>query len=291
MTRNVVGLFDDVEHARMAVQELRDMGIPNSDIGFAAHDTAGDYGREFESGREGAATGAVAGGVLGGLGGLLVGLGVLAIPGVGPILAAGPLAAALGTLAGAGVGAAAGGLIGALIDMGLPEEEAQYYAEGVRRGGTLVTVQAPDHRLDEVRQVMDRHGAVNVRERAEAWRERGWAGYDAEAEPYTTEQVYEERRMYAPMTFGAYEPGFRGHYQTTFGRSGYQYDHYRPAYEYGWRLRQDERYRDRDWDQVEPDARRDWETRNPGSTWDEIKAAVRHAWESTKDAVRDIGRD
>lgn len=285
---NMVALFDDLEHARMAVQELRDMGIPNADIGFAAQDVSGNYRGEMDTKAAGTATGAATGAVLGGVAGLLVGLGALVIPGIGPIVAAGPLSAALGALAGAGAGAVAGGLLGALVDLGLPEEEAQYYVEGVRRGGTLVTVKAPDTMSNKVRQVLDRHHAVNIRERVADWRTRGWSGYEAKAKPYTAEQIAEERRMYAPMSFAAYEPGYRGHYQTTYGRSGYQYEHYRPAYEYGWRLHQDDRYRDWDWNRLEPDARRDWEARYPGTTWDEIKGAVRYAWESFKQDVRDI---
>src|SRR5947207_11774476 len=104
-----------------------------------------------------AATGAGVGAVVGGLGGLLLGLGALAIPGIGPIIAAGPLVAALG---GAAAGAAVGGLIGALTKMGVPEEEAHIYAEGVRRGGTLVTVTADDANTDTIVSVLNGHGAV-----------------------------------------------------------------------------------------------------------------------------------
>ena len=79
--------------------------------------------------------------------GLLVGIGALAVPGIGPVLAFGPLAAAIGaTAAGAGLGAAAGGIIGALVGLGIPEEDANFYAEGVKRGGVLVTVRADDAR-------------------------------------------------------------------------------------------------------------------------------------------------
>jgi hypothetical protein len=288
MTTTVVGLFDDLDHARMAVQDLRELGITNADIGFATHDARGEYGRSLEAAGSGAATGAAAGALLGGIGGLLVGLGALVIPGIGPIVAAGPLAAALGTLAGAGVGAVTGGVVGSLVDLGVPEEEAQYYVEGVRRGGTLVTVKAPDRQVDQVRQVLGDHHAVNVRERATTWRESGWAGYQPDARPYTVEEVMAERRRYAPTAFSTYEPGFRGHYQTTFARSGYQYEHYRPAYEYGWQLREDDRYRTWDWERLEPEARRGWEERHPGTTWEDIKGAVRYAWQSFTDELRDI---
>ena len=99
----------------------------------------------------GAKRGAVAGTAVGGGLGLLAGIGALAIPGVGPVVAAGWLVA---TLAGAGVGAGAGGLLGALTGAGVGEEESHVYAEGVRRGGSLVSVRVPDGREAEVAALM-----------------------------------------------------------------------------------------------------------------------------------------
>src|SRR5213079_1337536 len=92
-------------------------------------------------------TGAAVGGVLGGITGLLVGIGALAIPGIGPVIAGGALASAFGiaggtAVAGAGIGAAAGGIVGALVGMGIPEEEARHFESGFRTGGVLVTVNA-----------------------------------------------------------------------------------------------------------------------------------------------------
>lgn len=316
MTKTIVGLFDSMDQAYKAVQELRDLGLSNSDISLVAQDATGDYGRMLsKSGvdvrnKEGdaTATGAGIGAVLGGLTGLLVGLGALAIPGIGPVLAAGPLGTALGGLIGAGVGAVgggvAGGLLGALVDMGVPEEQAQYYAEGVRRGGALVTVSVPDNMADRVRAVFDRNQAVDVEQRAATWRQSGWKGYDPTSQPYTAEQVARERQTYASTTSGMgarpdmaagmrtlaysdYEPGYRGHYQTNFAGSGYQYEHYQPAYQYGLSLRNDDRYRGYDWNRLEPEARRTWEQRYPGSTWDQVKGAVRYAWENVKQAVGD----
>ena len=81
-----------------------------------------------------------------------------------------------------------------------------------------------------------------------------------------------------------YREGWRKHYQTQFSGSGQEYDYYEPAYEYGWGLRDDPRYRSYDWAQLEPEARATWEQRQPG-TWEKIKDAVRYAWENVKDAV------
>jgi hypothetical protein len=141
----------------------------------------------------GAATGAVTGGVVGGAAGLAASLMGLAIPGIGPIIAAGPIVA---TLTGAGVGAVAGGLIGGLTDMGVSRPDAEYYAESVRRGGALVTVRADDARADRAADIMRAHGAIDIEGRAEQWRTRGWTGFDESAKPYTPEELDKDRDMY-----------------------------------------------------------------------------------------------
>jgi hypothetical protein len=114
-----------------------------------------------------AVVGAGTGAVVGALAGLLA----VTIPGVGPALALGPLAAILG---GAGVGAAAGGLVGALAGAGLSDEEAYCYEEGVRRGGTLVAVTAEDEDDGDAIAVLNRYGPVDLRTRGDEWRQDGW---------------------------------------------------------------------------------------------------------------------
>jgi len=121
------------------------------------------------------AKGAGIGAAIGGIGGLLLGLGALAIPGVGPIIAAGPIAAAL---AGAGIGAVTGGIIGALVDLGIPEESAHVYAESVRRGNVLVVAQVEDNRVNEATNIMERPGLIDIEREAENWRASGWKGFD-----------------------------------------------------------------------------------------------------------------
>jgi uncharacterized protein (TIGR02271 family) len=196
MAKTVVGLFDDFSEAQSVVQDLVNNSFTREDISIAANDATGEYAKYADSGvseMSGTATGAATGAVLGGIGGLVVGLGALTIPGIGPIIAAGPL---ITTLTGAGVGAVAGGLIGALTDIGVPEEEAGYYAEGVRRGGTLVTVRAEDHLVDRAVEIMERHNAINVDQRAAYWRESGWKSYNPQTQPYTAEEVTRERDRY-----------------------------------------------------------------------------------------------
>ena len=138
----VVGMFKNQVDAERAIDRLKEAGFSENQIGVAMRDRSQQQELIEGTGTqaaEGAATGALSGGVLGGVIGLLAGVGALAIPGVGPIIAGGALAS---TLAGAGIGAAAGGLIGALMGMGIPEEDARHFDEGFRAGGTLVTVDA-----------------------------------------------------------------------------------------------------------------------------------------------------
>jgi hypothetical protein len=220
--------------------------------------------------------------VLGGVGGLLVGLGVLAIPGIGPVLAAGPLAT---TLLGAGVGAAAGGLIGSLIDLGIPEEEAKYYAEGLRRGGAVVTVHTSDEMMiSRITDILENHGVVNIDRRVEEWRQSGWTGYDPNAGPYVAPSS--TLRTEAPRNvnlskFEDYDPDFRNNFNMLYANRGYMYDRYEPAYRYGYTLASDTRYAGKDWSEIEIDARRDWETRHQGA-WEDFKDSIRYAWDRVR---------
>jgi hypothetical protein len=204
VAKTIVGSFDSFEEAQEVFRDLQQSGFSRDDISIIGNNasgtvqsTAGDLPPEapdtLSDTGSGAATGAAAGGVLGGAAGLVVGLMGLAIPGIGPIVAAGPLAAAL---AGAGVGAVAGGLIGGLTGAGVSEEDANYYAESVRRGGALVTVRADDARADEAARIMRTHGAVDIERRVEQWRQEGWTRHDPAADPYSVEQRERDRAVY-----------------------------------------------------------------------------------------------
>jgi hypothetical protein len=141
---------------------------------------------------EGAGAGAGIGAGVGGAAGLLAGLGLLAIPGVGPVVAAGWLAS---TAAGAAAGAATGGIIGALTQAGVPKDEASQYAEGVRRGGTLVSARIPDPDRSRVEAILDQ-SSVNVRDRSAAWQKSGWTGFDAASPPLAPDDIRRERELY-----------------------------------------------------------------------------------------------
>ncbi|HJU04067.1 MAG TPA: hypothetical protein VJ692_02870 [Nitrospiraceae bacterium] len=164
--RRIVGaLFPDLTSSRNAVSDLKASGFTEEQIGLAMRDRTDEGELIGETGTkagEEAAKGAVGGGLLGGLTGLLVAVGVLAIPGVGPIMAGGALASALGITggtiaAGAGLGAAAGGVIGGLVGLNIPETEARRFETGIRSGRVLVIVRAGG-RMPEALGILKQHG-------------------------------------------------------------------------------------------------------------------------------------
>jgi len=194
--RTITALFDTYDHAASAVRAVRDAGIPSADISMIANNVAGELDADSHA-EEGAAAGAGVGAVAGGGAGLLAGLGAVAIPGIGPVIAGGwLLATAVGALAGAAVGGAAGGLLGALANAGVPEEEAHVYAEGVRRGGTLVSVRADDTRADSVAAILSHAEGVDIDARKADYIAAGWRGFDEEAPAYSAEQIRDYRTAY-----------------------------------------------------------------------------------------------
>jgi hypothetical protein len=405
MAKSIIALYDNVDNAHRAVRDLVDYGFDREGISLMTQDrrqAEREMGTvEEDTVSEGAGAGAGVGALVGGLGGLLVGLGALAIPGIGPLLVAGPLVT---TLAGAGVGAGLGALVGALAGMGVPEEEARYYAEGVRRGGTLVTVRSPDDRAPEAVDIMERYNPVDVDQRAAEWRAEGWAGagererpagvegmevprerwapdYDihergmtgepldtgyrergitrepAESERYDDTTVYratdepedifgreDEDMLYGtgstedveqtyrnrsevpssgmggagagaeewgdrvgggagmphadyegeglPRTeqdFTGYEPFYRSHFQQVFGSGVYDYERMRSAYYFGYSLSQDPHFRGKSWNDIEGEARQEWEDQYE-LFWNEVSEAVYEGWRvPTAIGSREIG--
>lgn len=162
MTEKLVGVFASEHDASNAIQDLKDLGYRADDISVVGKNKADIDTIHDETGTkapEGIATGAATGGVLGGVAGLLAGLGALAIPGIGPILAAGPIAA---TLTGAAVGAGTGGLVGGLVGLGIPEDEAKEYNTHVNSGNILVMVDADNNRDDQVYTIFCNHHSLNA---------------------------------------------------------------------------------------------------------------------------------
>ena len=203
MARTIVALYDDFDAAQRAVQDLVDAGFARTDISLVANDASGEYRRYTDEGMaddddvsagEGAGFGAVVG--------TLVGLGVALIPGIGPVIAAGPLAAAVLAGIGAAAGAATGGIVASLVDFGVPEEEAHVYAEGLRRGSTLVSIVTEETHTARVEDILNRHNPTDVDQRATAWRETGWQSFDYDAEPYAETDIRRERDVYTGTTTG-----------------------------------------------------------------------------------------
>jgi hypothetical protein len=165
----VLGLFDDRKQLELAIDGLIADGFPGSEISALLPDAKGtkDVAHEKHTkAPEGALVGAATGGAVGGTLGLLAGLGALAIPGLGPFIAAGPIMAAL---AGVGVGGAVGTVTGALVGLGIPEYEAKRYESFVNKGGSLLTIHAVDaEAAKRAKAVMARFGAKGIDSTPEA---------------------------------------------------------------------------------------------------------------------------
>ncbi|MGI6604222.1 MAG: hypothetical protein GX062_03580 [Firmicutes bacterium] len=154
MSKTVIGVFSNQDGAQRAVEALRNSGFGTNEISILAREN-----KQGESTQMGASNnisgGVTTGGVLGGLAGLAAGAGALAIPGIGPLFAAGPIAGLLS-------GAATGGIAGGLIDWGIPQERGRYFEGKVREGKILATVRAEDNRIDKAAQILRENGATDV---------------------------------------------------------------------------------------------------------------------------------
>lgn len=170
MKTAVFGIYHDRIQAERGVDDLLAQGFSNDDISVLLPDTdRGTKDFAHEKGTkapEGTAAGVTTGGAIGGTLGLLAGIGALAIPGLGPFIAAGPI---MGALAGLGVGGAVGGLIGALIGMGIPEYEAKRYEGRIKAGGVLLSVHCgSSNRITRAKDVLKHTGAQDISASGEA---------------------------------------------------------------------------------------------------------------------------
>ena len=204
MTTTISRLYNSHAEARAAVRDLEATGVSHGDISIVAsnadnwydakNNTYPDRDLDGKDDRaEGAATGGGVGALAGGTAGLLAGLGIMAIPGIGPVVAAGWL---VSTLTGAAAGGATGSIIGALSQQaGVSKDETEVYAEGLRRGGAIVSARVDEADAVRLQAVMDR-SAVRIADRAAAYRKSGWSTYDPNAKPYTADEVERERSLY-----------------------------------------------------------------------------------------------
>ena len=197
--RTVSALFDNIQQAQAAVSDLSAAGFAPGDLNLIASAAESDYAAQFnEAGQmhdvtEGVTSAAT---TVGSLGGLLVGLSFFVAPGVGPVLAAGGLLASW--ITGTGLGALAGGLLGTLAGMGVPKDQTDTYAEGIRRGGSLVVVQTEDG-VEQAKQILDRHNPVDLANRQLRWKTQGWDTYNEASIPLTAAELEAERQRNLPV--------------------------------------------------------------------------------------------
>jgi glutamate 5-kinase len=207
MSVTISRLYNSYPDAQAAIKRLEAAGVNHRDISVLASNAEGWYNDDpsakpgtfpdrdldgKDDRAEAAGTGAGVGAALGGTAGVLTGLGLMAIPGVGPIVAAGWL---VSTLAGAAAGSAAGGVLGALTQAGVGKDETDIYAESLRRGGAVVSSRVPDADASRLQAVLD-SSAVKAADRAALYRKSGWKTFDPTAAPYTAEQAKKERSLY-----------------------------------------------------------------------------------------------
>jgi hypothetical protein len=175
----VVALMDTRHEAQEAIRELLQSGYRRDDVGFLIRDFD-----DAEAGSEQRPQG------IGGMAGLVGHPARMTLPGIGPVLGAGPL---VDRLTGIGSGARGRGILDELTDAGVQEDHAHFHAEGLRRGGVLVTVRAEKEMASRAKDILERNGAVDVSLRTTELREKGWERFDERADPYPVEEMPFER--------------------------------------------------------------------------------------------------
>jgi len=194
MAKTVVGLFDSFDTADAVVRELQEAGAGSDHLSVVRSDADKmDYSSQGTT-ASGAAVGARSGST-GGLRSLISSAKSSMLRGVGSARIGGHLAQHASET---------NGLVGALTAHGVPSDEARFYAEGVRRGSTLIMARVHDDDADDVSDIMHRHGAVDIHGRSQTWKQSGWSDFDENAQPYTHEQITKEHETYrtsmAPTT-------------------------------------------------------------------------------------------
>jgi hypothetical protein len=176
--QTITGLFDTYEHARQAVRLLDEAGMHSADIGLVSGATDEPVEVDEVEGRT--TMGGEIGAGLGAAGGLLAGLGIVAIPGFGAVVAGGWLiATAVGAIAGAGVGAATAGLVSAMTHDDIPEADAEVLAENVRRGGAVVSARVDDAHAEAGMAILRHAGGADIASRRDTYEREGWQGFEA----------------------------------------------------------------------------------------------------------------
>ncbi|GLQ08530.1 hypothetical protein GCM10007913_04620 [Devosia yakushimensis] len=196
--KTMTALFDDYNQAAQAVRALEAAGFPEDEISLVISTLDDEVGEDTTDERAagGAGAGAGIGALIGGAGGLLAGVGALAIPGLGPVIAAGWLVStAIGAVAGAALGGATGGVIGALTSSGIHEQDAHIFAEGVRRGGSVVSVRTDESRAGIVEDIFVKAEQVDIAERRARYEEEGWQYFDPTAPGFNRDRDRERHGL------------------------------------------------------------------------------------------------
>jgi hypothetical protein len=279
----VFGIYPDRSSVENAVDMLKAEGYRNTDISVLFPENMGtkDFAHQKATkAPEGATAGAGTGAVVGGTLGWLAGIGAIAIPGIGPLIAAGPIVAAL---AGAGAGGAVGGLTGALVGMGIPEYEAKRYAGRVRDGGILLSVHSDNSDwTKKAKELLERTGARDISSAGEAGADFAETDRPMPRGVATSGMGRSEMgRSETGRSMADYDSEYRRDFETRYTGRGYRYEQYAPAYQYGATCATDARYQNRDWQAIEPDVRRDWEDRGSGR-WEDFKDSIRYGWERAR---------
>ncbi len=194
--KTITRVYDSYNQARQAVADLENEGVRPADINLIANKYVCEETEGLDSGGATAPSAGV-GAALGGTAGLLAGLGIFAIPGLGPVIAAGALAA---TAVGAAAGALGGSVIGALVSAGVAEPEAHVYCEAVRRGGTMVSARVHNDNAEHLAEVMSHHHPIDASSRVADYHREGWTKFDPKAEPYVPSRA-EVDRMREPYSW------------------------------------------------------------------------------------------
>jgi hypothetical protein len=167
-----------------------------------------------------------------------------------------------------------------LVETGIPEREAEYYTEGVRRGGALVTVRSSRALAGRARRMLGQHRPVDIYDRAFAWRDAGWTEY--RDRPKVKRQIEPSFVMPGERVsegFLHYQQEFNDHWEQTYSGAGRSWDEYRPAYQFGYDAAYNNRYRGRSWAEIAGALAREWAEHHPGVPWERISDAVYYAWD------------
>jgi hypothetical protein len=247
----VFGIYKNEGQAGRAVDALRESGFGSGDISVL-----------MPMSPEGAVAGASSGALLGGALGWLAAAGTLAIPGVGPFIAAGPLMALLG---GVGVGGAVGGLAGALIGAGTPEYEAKLYEGRIQGGHVLLSVHCRDSEWrNAAREILERTGAEDISSTAES------------AAPLET----------TPDSASELDPDFRRNFAINHADLGTPYKDAARFYEFGFRMARSERFKGKTFEDVEPELKVACCAELPETGWDRVSNLVLYGWERGGGPIR-----